>query len=289
MSVRQFKLINGYGQEFDITSTDYLFSSPSGLGYDRTESYRQIGNSFVRVNKQPKQGSITGKLIFTPPNAYTKYYDFIQFINVEPLKLQYIPLSSIGTFYRDVTVSKIEKSELTKYASLECSITFTCFTPWYRPVIFSPNTFQKAGNLWPIAWPKQWGQGNTMAIELDSDSFLDSPCRLVIKGEKISGKNSGFTNPSWTHYVNGVRFETGAITCSADEGQSLIIDNTSYPYTMKIFDDKGNLVRDVYSASNFSTERFLSIQNGHNTIAISNEGANQLEIRAEVYLQYETV
>ena len=58
---------------------------------------------------------------------------------------------------------------------------------------------------------------------------------------------------------------------------------------MKIFDDKGNLVRDVYSASNFSTERFLSIQNGHNTIAISNEGANQLEIRAEVYLQYETV
>ena len=88
MSVRQFKLINGYGQEFDITSTDYLFSSPSGLGYDRTESYRQIGNSFVRVNKQLKQGSITGKLIFTPPNAYAKYYDFIQFINIEPLKLK---------------------------------------------------------------------------------------------------------------------------------------------------------------------------------------------------------
>lgn len=280
-NVRYFSLVNGNGVEVDMTTTDIFFSEPSGLGYERTESYRQIGNSFIRINKQPKQGSITGTLIFTPPNAYQKYWDFVNVIKIEPLKLKYKPYTSSYEKYRDVTITKLEKGELTKYASLECSITFSCLTPWYRIIKFAPSETTITGNVWPITWPKVWGSGSEMSLEFDSDSILDSPCKLIINGH--------CKNPTWTHYVDGARYAIGKLECEVEEGNYLVIDNTSYPYLMKIYNSDNQLVRDVYSTSDFASERFLSIQNGHNVIAISNELGSEIDIRAEVYLQYETV
>lgn len=280
-NVRYFSLVNGNGVEVNLTTTDIFLSEPSGLGYERTESYRQIGNSFVRINKQPKQGSITGTLIFMPPNAYQKYYNFLNSIKIEPLQLKYVPYSGSGDKLRDVTITKIEKGELTKYGSLECSITLSCLTPWYRIIKFSPNEIHTSGNTWPVTWPKIWGSGNEMSLEFDSDSILDSPCKLIINGH--------CKNPAWTHYVNGSRFASGKLECEVDEGNYLVVDNTSYPYLMKVYNSDNQLVRDVYSTSDFASERFLSIQNGHNVIAISNELGSEIDIRAEVYLQYETV
>lgn len=281
MSIRQFTLINANGYTYDITSTEALFHDPSGLGYKRSETYRQIGDSFILVNRQVKQQTISGSLLFTQPGAYQKYFDFIQFCAVEPLTLVY---QTTGTAYRrTVHLTDVDKTELDHdYGYLDVELTFTCLAPWYRTVSVQPKQSEvDVTNLWPRTWPFVWSAGSAGTIELDSDSYMDSPCKITIKGP--------CKNPVWRHYVDGILHETGSIKCQFEAGSYLIIDNTTYPYTLAVYNQNGEMVQNVYQLSDFSTQRFVNLQHGHNILAISAESANSSEIRLDSNLYYESV
>lgn len=294
MSVRKFILYNSINEPWDLTSdkinvpfdTDdkyAFFHGPTGLGYERSEYYRQIGDRFVLVSKEVKQGTISGYIYFTPNDPYKKYSNFLKHCAQDTLRLSYMPDNV--EYFRYVRITKIEKGELDQYAGLNIGVTFTCMSPWYRSITvdIKPTTSSSsAKNTWPLTWPHTWDSGEKMTIDIDSDSQMSSPAKLTIYGPA--------TNPSWRHYVEGSVFEEGIVNCIVPEGHQLIVDNTAYPFIIKVVNtETGELLQDAYQMSDFSTKRFLELQNGRNQIIVSSETGENTRIKLEAQLFYESV
>lgn len=86
--MRKFSLINSKGESYDITTTDAFFHSPEGLGFQRDDTYYQVGSRFILTNSSPKQGIITGKLVFNTDDPYGDYQKFLDFCD-DNLQLLY--------------------------------------------------------------------------------------------------------------------------------------------------------------------------------------------------------
>lgn len=279
--MREFTLVNGYGERYSLTSATCLFHSPGGLGFERDDSYRTVGDRWVRVSKSLTRLAISGTISFVGPNPYDQYFDFLQFSNVEPLKLVYKP--NRDEYAKDVYLSKAEKTELTKYGSLDVEVEFQPLTPWYREliVITQPGKLDGDGVVFPVTWPAKWRSSESMSLTINSDSYMNSPCKLTIYGP--------IKNPKWTHYANGDYVADGAVTVDIGEQNHLVVDNTLDPYVMSVYNEQGEEVQDVYQMSDFSTTRFLNLRHGRNTIHVTSEALSRVVLKAEVKFYYESV
>ena len=296
MSVRQFTLINGSGETYDLMSTAHFLHDVSGLGFDRDDKYRQIGDRFLLVSTKPKQGSIPAILNLTPPDAYIKYQEFMNFISITPLTLAYIPVDRWDyykhrgilipetiKYYRSVRLSKAEKKELEKYGSLEISIDLVPLGPWYRNISVSTTLNEDHGDAltWPLKWPILWEQDYGRTIKLISDSYTDSPCRLVITGPAV--------NPEWQHYADGKLTATGKLNRTIYSGQKLVVDNINYPFQIALYQADGEFAANVYQYSDFSTKRFLMLKHGENSIHVSEDENRDVIFQVDSRLSYESV
>ena len=295
--VRQFKLINSVDESYDITTVKALLTGPKGLGVKRDNNYRRIGNRFYLLSKRRAQEDFTGELVLTPPDAYIKYNEFLAFCSKEPLKLQYRPIDNYDyymqrgayplldfEYYQDVMIHTIEKGDLTKYETLECKISLTPMTPWYRMVVVSSSSDDNRGLIWEETsdWPFVWENDSGKDVLIKSDCHMDSPCRLSIPGPVV--------HPSWKHYVNGVKVSEGDVDCTVPYGHRLIIDNTSEDRSILIVNSIGDVIYDAYQDANFPTKRFIDIQNGTNSIHVSgDDGSEFFNIKLEAMLFYESV
>ena len=288
--MRFFTLVNGAGESCSITEKSLFFHDPAGLGFERSDTYRQVGDRWVRVNRKRKQKQITGKVALFGDDPYLTYFNFVQFLNKEPLTLLYTPNNEAsatlpsGTTYRmDVDVTKMDKSEMTKQGYLDCSISFTPKTPWYKYTAISNGVVEPDNILkWGITWGIEWGPLDEFSKGIKSDSVNQSPSRLTVYGPIV--------NPSWRHYVNGVLFETGKVNFTIGENEYLLVDNTTDPYRIQRRSAINNtLISDLYEQSDFSTKRFVTIQNGNNVIAVTGDNAESPLVKLEAYIYYESV
>ena len=288
--MRFFTLVNGAGESCSITEKSLFFHDPAGLGFERQDSYRQVGDRWVRVNRKRKQKQITGKVALFGADPYLSYFNFVQFLYKEPLTLLYTPNNEAsptlpsGTTYRmDVDVTKMDKSEMNKQGYLDCSISFMPKTPWYKYTAISNGVVEPDNILkWGITWGIEWGPLDEFSKGIKSDSVNPSPSRLTVYGPIV--------NPSWRHYVNGVLFETGKVNFTIGENEYLLVDNTTDPYRIQRRSAINNtLISDLYEQSDFSTKRFVTIQNGSNVIAVTGDNAENPLVKLEAYIYYESV
>lgn len=282
---RQFSLMNGNGEELDLLTTSLFLYKPEGLGYTRDDEYRRAGSRWILVNTHLEQNPISGKLLFFTEDPYARYFEFIKFTQVAPLVLIYQPNPLTSKVYRRlVRISKLEKSDINKEGYLECPIDFTPLAPWYRPFSDS-NTSTWWDWHWiigrdedSIKWYKSPG-----FLTIESDSHMDSPCRIKMYGP--------LTNPGWRHYVNDELFADGTVYVTVEQGQYLMVDNTEDPYKIVICDSSTDeIISNVYQKSGFTTERFINLQYGTNSIryAGSTAGAtNMMTVEGMIY--YESV
>ena len=290
--MRTFTLVNGAGESCNITDKQLFFHDPKGLGFERSDTYRQVGDRFVRVNRKRKQKQVTGKVALFGDDPYLSYFNFIMFINKDPLILLYRPNdqaaadSPSGITYRmDVDVSKVEKSELTKQGYLDCDITFVPKTPWYKYTAISNGVVEPDNILkWGIEWGIDWGPLDSYSRGITSTSSIASPTKLTIWGP--------VHNPSWRHFVNGIEYETGKINDYIEANQYLLVDNSSDPYKIYRMDAiNGIILEDLYEKSDYTTKRFVTIQNGINTLVVTGEeeGEGNPLVKLEAYIYYESV
>ena len=80
--VRQFKLINALGQEFDLMRKDAFFQTPSGLGFSVDFDVEPVGYDWIETDSQIDQKTVSGELVFT---KYQGYQEFIRFCSLSPL------------------------------------------------------------------------------------------------------------------------------------------------------------------------------------------------------------
>lgn len=278
MKVRKFYITNSSGKRYELLTRQHFLHSPGGLGYKESTVYQQLGEQFAVVDDGFAQGEITGSVFFPQPNAYKKYFEFVQFCRNTPLYLSYHPTTS--EYKREVRLDTIGKTEI-EGPGLNCSVTFKALTLWYKKVSDVNEGEGTDGKTYIYTYDYQYAANVANTVSFESDAFDDSPIKLTIFGE--------CTNPRWQHYVDNVLVATGAVTGTVQEGMKLVVDTTQIPYSIKQYDSLNQEVLDMYPLSDFGTQRFLMAKKGKNRISVSHSSADVLRVMVEANISYASV
>lgn len=245
--MRHFKLENSAGQILDITTEEILFHEISGLGFEEENDYRQIGDVWWLNHTNYRQATISGNIIFTekpmtvtindietPINdPYKKYRYFVDFISKAPLTMMYNPLGPIDegeVYYRNVRVSKLDKSEKNEYGVIDEGIEFSCYTPWYTKLIKEIRPDDSSGGqsivtgwIWggpegsdlesyalddevdehgeripaPIEFPQDYGEADPLVFEPDGILEMDIPDYSTEPTEELPDPRTTVTVPAY--------------------------------------------------------------------------------------------
>lgn len=277
--MRTFTLIDNDGNTYDITAkNDLFFHSIDGLGYAKTINFQRIEDRFAVMSDYVSQTKIKGKIHFWQPNAEQKYFDFAQFLQNSPLRMEYNP--GHGTYTRRGIVTDVVRGDGTGN-SLEITITFSATTPWYKTVSEYNDGEIIGGKKYNYTYDYTYSSSVMNSVTIDSDSYQSSPVKLIIFGPA--------TNPEWRHYCNNVLESSGKITGNVLDNHKLIIDTTTIPYSIKQFDMLGNETSDMYQLSDFSTSRFVRFGRGRNIVSFTADNTNRLNVGVEAQIEYATI
>lgn len=128
--VRQFKLINALGREYDMTRPDALLHSPDGLGWGTERTVERLGMTYIGIREQEIHQSPSGEMVF---RTYAEYGRFLSFCQQGGLVLCYKPQN---TWYYCECLISIQKSEIEwENNHLICPVQFTLLSYWYERVV----------------------------------------------------------------------------------------------------------------------------------------------------------
>jgi len=209
--------------------------------------------------------------------TYDDYFNFIQFLAIEPLTLVYV---TNNTYYVSVDLKQIDKSEI-EDGILKCDILFKRLGRWYQEKKVQNMDAATDGKVYSHGYPVTYSEYDAQTVTVDCDSSYDAPTRLIIFGPCV--------NPYWNHYLNGKIIATGKCNCSIQTGRRLVIDCLGHKYGIREEDSYGNVKNNYYGASDFETKRFIELGLGKNRIAVDHDGTNTLKILIEARVEYETV
>ncbi len=269
--VRQFKLINALGQEFDLMRKDAFFQTPSGLGFSVDFDVEPVGYDWIETDSQIDQKTVSGELVFT---KYQGYQEFIRFCSQSPLSLCYCPVDT--WYYIPCKLGKIDKGEFQRASRrLICPVDFICFGLWYESVqITQTQLGDNEGKIYAYTYPYTYVETAAGVAQLDNTGTLPSYAKLHIKGP--------CTNPGWALTVGGQVTVRGRVMAEIPAGNKLVVD--SAPATMEIaeYTQDNRFVENLYPKSDFSTARFLTIPVGKSQITFSHEGVGPIDAFVEV-------
>lgn len=277
--MRKFVLKDASGHSYDLFEKDNFFHEPKGLGFSTDNEMLTVNNRTIILNKKYEYGEVKGEIFFKSPNAYQHYYDFVRFCTNDPLYLEYTPFD---TFTAKCTVTNMSKGELSMGSvGLSCEITLSLLSLWYKSVSKYNSGSVSGGKTYSYEYDYTYSDDIAMSISVQSDSYVDSPCKLEIYGP--------ITNPTWAHLVNSVQEATGSYTGTVPSNHKLVIDTTVFPYSIQELDFANQLIADRYSLCDFSTDRFLFMQYGNNRVTVGADSVNSVPIGLEVQLSYASV
>lgn len=277
--MRTFTLLDKDGVSYNLTEKTAAFLyNVEGLGYTRDVEYQQIGDRYESIRNNLAQGVIEGVIRFQNPDAYQKYFAFVQFCQNAPLRLVYTPVAT--QFYRDGMVTSISKTEGAD-GVLSCTIQFSASSPFYKVLYeYNPGVIT-GGKTYSYEYNYLYSNSIAGTVVMNNDSYLSCPTKITIYGYAV--------NPTWRHYVNNVLVSTGKVNATIEDGHKLVIDTTTVPYSIKQFDMSNALISDLYQLSDFSTGRFVNLLNGRNTISVAHDGSSLLKLGVEARISYASV
>ena len=278
--IQKFILINGKGEEYDLLS---VAKSPTfqieGFGYTDETEFLGIGNNFVPLEEREEQRSIEFTALFWQ-SVDAFYKQFTDHARHNPLTLLYE--NDNGVYYIPCRLGNVAKTEKVGIDIKGVSVGFKLTGKPYKVETSECQAAETGGGkIYPYTYPYTYSSDLVNTLSIKSDSYLDSPCILTIYGQAV--------NPVWRHYSNGILVETGAYSGTIPEGHYLVVDAKSVPYSIIEYDSAGRIVADRYALCDFSTERFMHANEGRNRYVVSHDGVNNLQLKMEAHIQYETV
>lgn len=278
--MRKFYLTNAKGKTIDLQSrSDILLYNQNGLGYVEDADYVRIRNSYSLTSKFIKQHEIDCRLVFSGENFYKKYYDFVRFCQDTPLILRY---EIHDTYYLNVRLAEISKTQGVSNLHMFCDVKFVASGLFYQIVSrYAEPAVVTDLPTYSYVYDDVYPPESPQSVVIESDSGLESPCKITIHGEAI--------NPEWRHYVNSQLVEIGRYSGTIPEGHTLVIDSTAIPYSIIEYDGAERVVADRYALCDFSTARFFYLQRGKNRISVSHSGTNGIALKVEGKIEYASV
>lgn len=275
-------LINGKGDKYNLLDVSV---SPTfqikGLGFEDDTDFVRIGNRYIPTDEKLDQGKIKLELLFWT-TADKNYKAFVKMARQNPLTMLYE--NDSGIYYIPCRLISIDKIDKLRYNMYGCPVTFAMTGNPYRIVSgFNKGETGEGKNYGAVGYAYDYTYSNDTfnTVIISSDSIVESSCVITLYGLLV--------NPVWRHYVDGVLKESGAYNGTIPNGHSLVIDSHSVPYSVIEYDNQGNVVADRYSLCDFSTERFMKVNEGVNRYSVSKDNVDAVKMKVEAYIEYETV
>lgn len=268
--MREFKLINKRGEEFNLMRKDAYFNSPAGLGFTINQETVQIGNEFITVSSQYNQPVLSGEMVF---RGYKVYREFIQFLT-EKLRVAYKPLKQ--WYYADCEVLVVAKGEIDATSKrLLCGIDIGFHSQWYLPAKFEQTQpGEDGGKVYTYTYPYTYIGGEPGIIQIANASTENAPCRLYIMGACV--------NPRWEVIQGGKVVARGQVNATIQEGRKLFISSLASELQISELSLDNTFIQDLYQASDFSTGRFIYLPPGEASLTVSDESGTQMVAYVEV-------
>lgn len=275
-------LINSKGDKYDLLN---IANTPTfqidGLGFSDDTDFVRIGQQYIPLEEKSSQRTISLTLLFY--NSSDQYYKaFFKFAKRSPLLMMYE--NDSGIYYIPCRLRTIQKTDRKGYNAYGCPVTFVMTGNPYRVVSgFNEGETGIGKNYGAVGYTYDYTYSNDImnTVIISSDSSVESSCIITLYGE--------IANPVWRHYVDGAYYESGAYEGTIPEGHSLVIDSHSVPYSVIEYDNQGNVVADRYSLCDYSTERFMKVNEGVNRYSVSQGNVDAVKMKVEAYIEYETV
>lgn len=211
--VRQFRLINEKGQEFNLMDlyNSCFLSEPDGLGYSYNTTYEQVGNSFFETLRNVQQGQITGTANFSCYDNFKSFVDYIE--SSEKLRFGYkIPYKNlpIKEYLKDVNIQNIGKEQIDVDGILKCPITFDCLSLWYEEnkTIYSTKA-QEDEIRWNFKWDSRFVDYNNRILNYINDGHVPAPVLIKIEGPVV--------NPTITLKVEGKIYQEVTVNATIQQ------------------------------------------------------------------------
>ena len=178
--VRQFNLINENNEKFSLMDiqNNCLLTDPSGLGLLYTTSYERLGSTFVENLRRIEQNRIAGIVNFLNYENYNKFANYVT--KSKSLKLEYIiDLGTPQTFYREISLRELTKTEIQTNGVMSESITIECLSLWYQEDE-TDYSFGDQDIIWDFYWDPIFGDYKSRSIIVDNDGQIDATFKVTI-------------------------------------------------------------------------------------------------------------
>lgn len=216
MKIRRFLLENEKGQQFrmDNLNDGCFLVSPNDLGYSYKTDFVRLDYNFIENNREIQQKNPSGTAYF---KSYDKVKEFIDYIeNSNELKWVYIIPFDLEekTFYRDVIIVKLDKTEKTgKW--LSCPIEFAGLSLWYEEntTIYTIEPVQNEIR-WDFRWDSSFSDYNSRSLQYINQGHTEAPILVEFDGKVI--------NPKIQLYVEGRLYQELKFNITINEYEKLL-------------------------------------------------------------------
>lgn len=267
--VRQFKLINGYGAEYDMTRPEALLHAPDGLGWGTERTINRLGQTYIRIDEREIHQQPTGEMVF---RTYEEYRNFLAFVQVGDLQLAYMPRN---TWYYVRCLISINKSEIKpEHNHLICPVTFTLTSYWYERVVAQTSEPEQSedSKTYAYTYSYQYGAGTVNAFDIDL--ALPSYFKLTIFGER--------TNPLYRVVQNGDIVKSGKVNATIGSAQKLVINTNPKEMEIRLYTLSGTRISNQYGHSDFNTERMFALPSGTIQLQVLTDDETPPKVMVEV-------
>lgn len=279
--IRQFSLQNEQGVVYSLMDVKRGFLyEPEGLGVEYDYSYSRIGSAWINNEKEVSQEAIEGTLIFAD-KPYLGAAEFIGFA-IPAHKLTLIYQTDAGTYYRDVDLISMEKTEIGEGGVLQCPVTLMPVSLWYLPRnLFVQMGFSSARGLrYTYTLPNRFVNFGIGEATIINDGQVDAPFKVEVQGP--------LTNPEFTLSVNNEDMFTLAITDDIEATETLVYSSRDGALTCHKVAANGDIIN-LTDALDISNANFFKIPVGTAKLRLTTETQISNPVSITVYKQFKIV
>lgn len=267
--IRQFKMKNAYGTEYDLMSQNSFLHVPEGLGWGTESTVERIGESYIVTDSQEVQPAPAGEIVFSD---YKEYQNFLDFAQVGGLILCYKPLDKWLHLKCEIYIEKAEIQRETK--KLICPVEFLGLSYWYEELEYqTPTHTGGTGKTYPYKYPYTYGSSGNSVFNLKLS--LPSYFKLEIMGE--------CKNPEWRCIQNDKIVAKGIINAHISSTHKMVVNTDPAHMEIAEYTKNNEFVQSLYGMSDFTTQRIFTLPKGECTFIVLAQGIQAPKAFLEVY------
>lgn len=271
--MREFALLNGIGDRWNLSVAKSFSYKPEGLGVGLSNHVLGANGNYVVDGSVVNRQSFKLNVAFGE-NAYADYSRFVGFLNAGRIALEYT--TPAGTYLRDCMLSGLSKSELDDFDELDETIEFDFITPWYRYLMQGTGYADQVGDgkVYVVPSEKQAGYHTFAYVYEEGDDkytgyyFVDnqsvylgtaegSPVEVTIHGP--------VKNPSWRVMQNEKVLATDGYWVDVQDGWKLVVSSFPQEQRAQLVAPNGS-TSNVYQFQDLTKTNFVTMPVGKATL-----------------------